>query len=228
MKEYLSLTRGKFYFCNEFDSPEVNSLLIRAQILNETVRDLPILPALSSSIEPDIMYSSISGTAAIEGNPIPESDVRRLAEGEDIDKYTSKDKQEIKNLIKVYDLLSELNYPSSSSTLPEELVQRFHELVTIDIPDKHNKPGKYRDGVVYVGNKTHGEIYTPPKIIEDVQNLMKIFIEWINSDSVKELSPFLRASLAHYYFCIIHPFWDGNGRTARLLEAYILESAGIK
>ncbi len=54
------VTNGEYY--------EVNSLLTRAQILNEPVRDLPILPGPASSIEPDIMYSSISGTAAVEGN----------------------------------------------------------------------------------------------------------------------------------------------------------------
>ncbi len=228
MKEYLSRSRGKFYFCDMFESPEVNSLLIRAQVLNETVRDLPILPDLASSIEPDIMYSSISGTAAIEGNPIPEEDIRRLAAGEDLDKYTLKDKQEIKNLISAYDLLSNVRFPSNSGTLSEELIQKFHEFITFNIPDKCNKPGKYRDGLVYVGDKAHGGVYIPPKIIEDVRDLMKIFIDWINSDLVMELSPFIRASLAHYYFCIIHPFGDGNGRTARLIEAFILESAGIK
>jgi Fic family protein len=228
MRDHLSLTRGMFYFSSEFDSSEMDSLLFRAQILNETIRDLPILPELASSIEPDIMYSSISGTAAIEGNPIPEDDVRRLAAGEDLDNYTLKDKQEIRNLIRAYDLLSNRRPSSNSLSLTEELVQSLHELVTHDIPHEHNKPGKYRDGLVHVGDKAHGGIYTPPKIIEDVRELMRVFIEWINSSEVMELNPFLRASLAHYYFCIIHPFWDGNGRTARLIEAALLESSGIK
>lgn len=228
MRDHLSLTRGKFYFCSEFNSSEIDSLLVRAQILNETIRDLPILPELASSIEPDIMYSSISGTAAIEGNPIPENDVRRLAAGEDLDNYTLKDKQEIRNLISAYDLLSKLRLSSNSLILTEKLIQQLHELVTHDIPHEHNKPGAYRDGLVHVGDKAHGGIYTPPKIVTDVRNLMQVFIEWINSSEVIRLSPYMRASLAHYYFCIIHPFWDGNGRTARLIEAALLESSGIK
>ncbi|OPX29897.1 MAG: hypothetical protein B1H09_05710 [Gemmatimonadaceae bacterium 4484_173] len=228
MREFLSYKSGKFYFYDEFNSRELDSLLIRATILNETIRDLPILPELASSIEPDIMYSSIAGTAAIEGNPIPEDDVRRLVEGEDLKDYTLKDKQEIRNLIEAYDLLSKLRPSSNSLILTEKLVQTLHKLVTLNIPHEHNRPGKYRDGIVHVGDKEHGGIYTPPKIIEDVQNLMQVFIEWINSREVTELSPFVRASLAHYYFCIIHPFWDGNGRTARLIEAAILESSGIR
>lgn len=42
------------------------------------------------------------------------------------------------------------------------------------------------------------------------------------------MQPLYQASLAHYYFATIHPFWDGNGRTARLLEALLLQSANIK
>jgi Fic family protein len=57
---------------------------------------------------------------------------------------------------------------------------------------------------------------------------MAEFIAWINSKDILALEPFLRAALAHYYFCLIHPFWDGNGRTARLIEAILLQSSNIK
>jgi Fic family protein len=56
---------------------------------------------------------------------------------------------------------------------------------------------------------------------------MKEFIQWINSDEIVQLNPFVRASLAHYHFSLIHPFWDGNGRIARLIEAMALQSKGI-
>jgi Fic family protein len=228
MREFLTHKSGKFYFCHEFNSLELDSLLLRAEILNETICDLPILPRLASSIKPEIMYSSISGTAAIEGNPISQEDVKRIAEGESVDGYSQKDKQEILNLIEAYDLLSGIKPSSASFQLTEDLIRTLHTLVTHDIPHEHNKPGKYRDGLVRVGSKAHGGVYTPPRIIEDIRNLMGVFIEWINCDEVVALNPFVRAALAHYYFCIIHPFWDGNGRTARLLETVILETSNVR
>jgi Fic family protein len=79
-----------------------------------------------------------------------------------------------------------------------------------------------------VGDKAHGGIYTPPKIIEDVEMLMREFIDWINSDDLINEQVFVRAALAHYHFSLIHPFWDGNGRVARLIEASLLQSAGIR
>jgi len=228
MKDIMTFKSGKFYFSEKFNSSKVNDLLIRAIVLNETIVDLPILPKLSSRLEPEIMYSSISGTAAIEGNPITEKDVQRIAEGQDVEGYTQKDKQEIINLIKAYSLLADIDSTDNPYMLTEELVCELHKIITDQIPDEHNIPGQYRNGIVYVGDKAHGGVYTPPKILVDIKNLIKEFISWINSDEIINLNPFIRAAIAHYHFCIIHPFWDGNGRTARLLESIILQTGNIK
>lgn len=228
MKEFLTFKSGQFYFNEDYDSAQMDHLLIRATVLNETIVDLPILPELASQIQPDIMYSSIAGTAAIEGNPITGDDVKKIAQGQEVDIYTKKDQQEIKNLIDAYTLLSRIDPMKEPFNLTEEFICDLHKVITYDIPDKNNVPGKYRNGIVYVGDEAHGGVYTPPKIIDDIKNLMREFIKWINGDDVLHLNPFIRASLAHYYFCIIHPFWDGNGRTARLIEAIILQASNIK
>lgn len=228
MREFLTFKSGKFYFNEKYDSSQIDSLLVRATVLNETIVDLPILPELASQIQPDIMYSSISGTAAIEGNPITGDDVKKIAQGEEVTIYTKKDQQEIKNLIKAYNLLSGIEPTTEPFILSEELICELHKIITSDVPDENNVPGEYRNGLVHVGDKAHGGVYTPPKILEDIRNLMRVFVEWINSDEILHLNPFIRASLSHYYFCVIHPFWDGNGRTARLIESILLQSSNIK
>ena len=228
MRDFLTFKSGKFYFNEKYDSSQIDNLLIRATVLSETIIDLPILPELASQIQPDILYSSISGTAAIEGNPITGEDVKKIARGETIDIYTQKDQQEIKNLIKAYNLLSGIEPTSEPFKLTEELICELHKIITSDVPDENNAPGKYRNGIVHVGDKAHGGVYTPPKISEDINNMMKEFVAWINSDEILQIDPFIRSALSHYYFCIIHPFWDGNGRTGRLIEAILLQSSNIK
>ena len=228
MKEFMTYKSGKFYFCDIFDQAKINNLLFRAIILNETVVDLPILPELSAHLEPDIMYSSISGTAMIEGNPITGDDVKRIAAGEDIESYTQKDKQEIKNLISAYNWLSDIKPSETPFVLTEEIVKELHKIITFDVPHENNIPGQYRNGLVHVGDKAHGGRYTPPKILDDIKNLMKEFIAWINCKEILALDSFIRAALAHYHFCLIHPFWDGNGRTARIIEALFLQTSNIK
>jgi len=96
------------------------------------------------------------------------------------------------------------------------------------IEEKETRPGKYRISSIKVGDKDHGGTYTPPKSHKDITMLMREFIHFINSKELLEIDPVLRAAFAHYYLGRIHPFEDGNGRTARLIEALLIRSAGIK
>jgi Fic family protein len=64
--------------------------------------------------------------------------------------------------------------------------------------------------------------------LPDIETLMTRFIEWMNSDRVKALDPLLRGALAHYHLGLIHPFGDGNGRVARIVEAFMLRLSNIK
>lgn len=164
----------------------------------------------------------------IEGNAITGEDVRRIAEGEDIVSYTQKDKQEIKNLINAYNWLSGIEPSDEPFTLTEDIIRELHKIITSNVPFENNIPGQYRNETVYVGDKAHGGKYKPPKILDDIKNLMAEFINWINSEEIKALNPFIRAALAHYHFCLIHPFGDGNGRTSRIIESLLLQTSNIK
>lgn len=226
-RKFLTFKSGNFSFIHNFNNYRLYTLLAEVTILNETIIELPILPNMASQLELEVHYRSIAGTAAIENNPLTENDVKTLAEGKDVDGYSQKHKQEILNLIEVYKILSRVNI-TSPLIIDEKFIKNIHKDITKDVEHEYNIPGNYRNNEVFVGDKAHGGTYKPPKILKDIQNLMKEFISWINSKEVLSLEPILRAALAHYHLCLIHPFADGNGRTARLLEAVLLKSAGMK
>ncbi len=229
MKEVMTYKSGKFYFTDLYDQNRISNLLWYADILQNTILSLPVLPNWSSQINPEIIYSSIAGTAAIEGNAINEQDVRKIAEGKAPEaQYSQKHQTEIKNLINAYALIDNIPVAQQPFKLSKELICELHRVITTNIPDDNNIPGAYRNGLVYVGDIAHGGIYKPPKILEDITRLMQKFIEWINSEEITSKPPFIRAALAHYHFALIHPFWDGNGRVARLIEALLLQTADIK
>jgi Fic family protein len=92
--------------------------------------------------------------------------------------------------------------------------------MTQDIPYPHNEPGKYRTMAVRVDR------YRPPPP-EEVPGLMQQFVTWFNHPPVTQWDRVVRAVVAHFYLVSIHPFADGNGRTARALESFILYQAGI-
>lgn len=63
--------------------------------------------------------------------------------------------------------------------------------------------------------------------MEDIPKLMKALIVWLNSPEAQALDPVIEAGIAHYEFVRIHPFVDGNGRSARVLSTLILYLRGF-
>ena len=219
---------GRFAFSWNYSSEAILELQVRASILYRTIADLPILPDLASKLEEDVIRRSIFGTAAIEGNPLTEEQVGEVLElfpeGEPALEEIAE--REISNLRAAYRLFDEVE--TEDLHITEELLRKIHKLITLGIEHPENVPGKYRSHIVKIGDKDHGGIYTPPKILDDIKMLMKELVKWINSKKVMELGPIIRAGLAHYHLALIHPFGDGNGRTARLIEALIMRCAGIR
>ena len=228
IKRVMTFKSGNFVFSRKFSLSELEPKKIEVRVLYETVRDLPILPELSSSLEQELIQRSIFGTAAIEGNPLTEEKVGEIISESGSPTYLSNPEIEIANLKKAYDFIKSIPGTEHRFELEEDLIRDVHTLITMNAKYELNNPGHYRNHKVRVGARMHGGIHTPPKCLEDIQNLMKEYMKWINSDEMLELDAPIRAALAHYYLGLIHPFGDGNGRTARLIEALILQASGIK
>ena len=78
-----------------------------------------------------------------------------------------------------------------------------------------------------VADRITGEVFFRPPSNEDVPGLVRALIEWLNSTDVETIDPIIEAGIAHYEFVRIHPFVDGNGRTARVLATLILYLRGF-
>lgn len=228
VKKVLTLKSGQFVFSGKFSRRKLDDLLIEEKILYKTVVDLPILPELATRLKEEAIIKSIFSTAAIEGNPLTEERVSEIISEGDVEKRRERAEKEIRNLKSAYDFITSFELSESPFELTENIVRKLHCIITKDIKHEHNIPGHYRKNIVKVGDTNHGGIYTPPKILEDVEILMKEFMQWINSKESMGLDPAIRAALAHYHLGLIHPFGDGNGRTARAVEALLLQLAGIK
>ncbi len=234
----MTFKSGKFIFSRKCDSPEIDLLLMEATIHYATIADLPILPDLASQLDQELIRRSIHGTAAIEGNPLSEEQVGEVLSGEAGAELKGRAAREIRNLQAAYNRLRsrEKSEPDSERKngddfleLTEDYIKEIHKTITAGIDYNLNEPGTYRNHKVEVGDKNHGGKHIPPKVLDDIKNIMQAFIGWINAESIKkDVHPFVRAALAHYYLGMIHPFADGNGRTARFIEAAILSKAGFK
>lgn len=230
VKTVFTFKSGKIPFSKKYES---KALLIKLTMLDGvhfSLSRLPILPPLAAKLETDLIRQAIFGTAAIEGNPLSEERVGEILEEPSLDGLRERAEQEIINLKKAYSLYTGAKEREAGPHLliTEDLIRSINENVTFGVGGELHTPGMYRDQRVFVGNAEHGGVHTPPKIRADIEKLMAFFVEWINSpDMLSELAP-VRAALAHYHLALIHPFGDGNGRTARLLEVAILAQAGYK
>jgi Fic family protein len=106
-------------------------------------------------------------------------------------------------------------------TVSEERIRQLHALI---FSGKRARPTPYRDGQNVIRNGDGAIVYLPPEA-SDVPGLMKELADWISAAENEQPVPVV-AGLAHYQFVTIHPFFDGNGRTARALATWILYRGG--
>ena len=242
IKEVDTHRSGPFVFQVGLDQEVLHPLLKRVIDAQRRFISMPILPDIATSLEKEILVSSIYGTNTIEAGTLSEQETAEALEL-NIDEVKAGEQRRVTNISSAYKIAE--NYaedwannkiekpsPELPLILIEGMFRNLHETITQGLSHPHNIPGEYRDNPkglnTKVGDMEHGGIYTPPKSRDDIETLMQAFIEWINSDEVLAYSPLLRAPLAHYYFERIHPFWDGNGRVGRVIEAMILKAAGFK
>ncbi len=227
VKKILTFKSGNFVFSHNYNQTKIQPLSIEFRLLYESLKELPILPSQAQDFEQELTRKSIFSTAAIEGNPLNEDEVADIINSPENEEHIEAKKIEIKNLHKAYDLITTIT-PESEFTLSENFIKNIHQIVANNLNYDSCIPGYYRNHIVKVGDKEHGGVATPPKCLKDIQNLMAEYIKWANSDSINELPAIIKSSLAHYHLALIHPFADGNGRTARLIEASLLRASGIK
>lgn len=105
--------------------------------------------------------------------------------------------------------------------IDEEIIIKVYQIVTEGALDEEDFG--YRKNQNYVRSLDE-VVYEPPRF-EEVPNLMKSLVDFINDESNEVLHPLIKALVLHFYFVYIHPFNDGNGRTARALTyMYLLKS----
>lgn len=150
---------------------------------------------------------TIQGSLAIEGNTLTTDQITAILEGKPVIAPIN-EVQEVRNAIKAYQMLDELNPNSIDDLLKAHLAM---EGGLIDDAGSFRRQG--------VGVASGEEIihYAPPA--ERVPFLIKELFDWLNET---EEHPLIKSCVFHYEFEFIHPFSDGNGRTGRLWQTLIL------
>lgn len=226
---------GSFTFQLGFELSDIQAMLDRVNDSQNRFNKTPSLPLIIDQVQEKVLASSIYSTNTIEGGQFTEQETADILK-QDPKTIQNSEERRLTNLKEAIDWIKKSSSRPLSQTMgqPFELSTMFylHTFVSKDLEDQHNPAGQLRNNQptqkTIVGNEAHGGTYRPPKCLEDIEYLIQAWAEWLNSPNIINQPAVVRACLAHYYFELIHPFWDGNGRTGRLIEMLILEQSGYR
>jgi len=186
--------------------------------LNNRHFDKLSLVRLEKSARELSAYSSTS----IEGNPLPLTEVKRIIKNRP--EYIRDSEREVLNYNRALEILAD-DLQSKSVTFNLGLILQIQKVVTAGLINRFNS-GKIRKELVFVNDpQVQKPIYLPPDHL-DVLSLMQDLIDFSTSNEEK-IDLLIVAGIFHKQFVIIHPFIDGNGRTARLTTKVLLANMGL-
>ncbi|MFH0947518.1 MAG: Fic family protein [Elusimicrobiota bacterium] len=196
------------YLLEKITEAERHNTFISTQPL-----DIVLLRTLQTETKCKLAYHSTS----IEGNPLTLPEVEAIAKGEKVP-AGEKSIQEVKNY------LAALNwFWKGKNKVTEENLLHLHKIITQNILEVE-KVGTYKKKQNYVVDAKGTIIYIPPSP-EETPTLVKDLITYIQNS--KNVHPVILSAIAHHRLVSIHPFSDGNGRSARAFSIWLLYLNGF-
>jgi len=186
---------------------KIVNALTQISAARELILNSPFIPKWEVSLRREAIIRSAHSSTAIEGNRLSLEQVSDLAQGREV-MATRKDKQEVLNYLWVLENIDKL---TDGKKITEKDILNVHKLLTQETLENPSDCGVYRNRYVVVANRLTGEIFFRPPKNEDVPDLVRAMIGWLNSSEAEALDPVIEAGIAHYEFVRIHPFIDGNG-----------------
>ena len=203
-------------------SPELAHRLMEIESARSAVEHITLPPAIEAELRQRARIRATHYSTRIEGNRLTLEEAEQVILEKNVAiQGRERDVREVRNywnaLIRVED------WAAQGKPLSEDLIRRLHALVEYGL---RAKPTPYRDGQNVIRDSFSGQIvYLPPEA-KDVSALMANLVNWVNQAEKDKIPVPLIAGLAHYQFVTIHPYYDGNGRTARLLATFLLHRGG--
>ena len=203
-------------------TPAIARGLMQIEAARALVEHTPLPPAAEEELRAHARVRAVHYSTFIEGNRLTMSQAKAAIADANLQiAGRERDVSEVRNYWNA--LLRVEDWAQKKKPLTEELIKRLHALVEVG---PRAKPTPYREGQNAIKNSSTGAlIYLPPEA-EDVPSLMASLVAWAAEAERSGLPAPLIAGLVHYQFVTIHPYYDGNGRTARLLATFVLHKGG--
>ncbi len=200
-------------------TPSIVRYLQTIERVRETVRLTMLPPAVAEVLRFQANIRSTHYSTVIEGNRLTLKETEMVVQQGKQFPGRERDVQEVE---RYYQALQRMEkWVEGGQKITEERVRKLHAIL---YSGRRGKPTPYRDGQNIIRESSGQIVYMPPEAV-DVPSLMKELVAWVHKTS-KDMPIPVVAGVAHYQFETIHPFFDGNGRTGRMLTTWILYQAG--
>ncbi len=207
-------------------TPETMYQLGQCNAIIKALSETPIQPNYRRQLLTVSLHKGALATTAIEGNTMSQEELESIIAGKEYPPSKDYQKKEVENILNALNtFLQEIIHRNQGDVVDKKLLLRMHKMVGADLGEAFSAiPGRFRENPVTVGR------YKAPDY-KDLEKFMDTFFEWMQNEfhfasGQSFAEAVIQAIVAHVYIAWIHPFGDGNGRTARLLEFYILLRAG--
>lgn len=197
----------------------ISEMILRLDEKQAKVATSRPLPAIAvQKIKEALNFEWTYNSNSIEGNTLTLQETKLvLEEGLTVSGKSLKEHFEVVNHQEAIEYVYHLNKPNH--IFCESDLLAVHSLVLNKIEKDY--AGKFRDGAVRIS----GANFIPPNPLKIYEYIVDL-INWVN-DNKNTLHPLVVASIFHHRFVWIHPFFDGNGRTVRLISNLLLLKAGF-
>ena len=196
--------------------------LMAIEAARQAVADLPMNERVLAGLRQSARLVSTHYSTQIEGNRLTQAEVEQvLVQGEHI-AQRQRDEKEVRGYYVALDYAEA--FAGDHATITESYIRKLHALVMAGGKTRC-RPTPYRDGQNVIRDAGSGRIVYMPPEPADVPTLMKDMVAWINRSASEMPAPMV-AAVAHYQFATVHPYYDGNGRAARLLTNTVLHQNG--
>lgn len=202
----------KFSFSLKIINQLGNIERLYGQILGEK-----LMPSLALKLSQENQILATHYSTSIEGNPLSPRDVTNIILNDKVP--TTKSEKEVTNYFAVLNKVHTLI--RKKEPLSVELTEKLHKELMDGI---EKDSGAVRDGPVFVGHQTQTRVvvkHNPPfHTAQQIKQALTERFHWVMQEDLYH--PLLKAAILHHQFAYIHPFFDGNGRMARILTTYYL------
>ena len=202
-------------------TPKLVAWLMRIEAARSQILHLPLTGKVYASLRETARLYTTHYSTMIEGNALGPKEIEKVLKHKGHFPGREREEHEVKGYYSA--LMQVEKWVVQNKTIKESMIQTLHALLMSD-GRAQVKASLYREGQnVIRDGRTRIIVYMPPEA-KDVSKLIKGMVNWIVSDN--DLACPIKAAIAHYQLATIHPYYDGNGRLARLLTTLILHLGG--